>query len=310
MEVHSLQSEGYNDTQIAELMGVSRRTVKRMLCVNPEYMCVDGTQTRKTRKLLDPYKSQIRELVERGFQPSQILTKLQEMFPGIHIKRTTMSDFCIRLKLELFDYTQSPVENAPVLNDDSILSPYSDRINLMLADSKPITVIFSTIKSEGYLGSYSLLQQYCHRVKPITYRIKKATRKVKRKDLLTAAWSDKSDLSEADMAYIEANYPVFVEMKDMITEFREAYSNKDIDAVKLWCGKYAQCKFPAICSFINGIDADTDAFYNSMKYKYNNGLLEGCVNKLKAFKRSMYGRASYALLRAKLLFANPGDVFH
>ena len=68
--------------------------------------------------------------------------------------------------------------------------------------------------------------------------------------------------------------------------------------------KYSQCKFPAICSFINGINADADAFYNSMKYKYSNGLLEGSVNKLKAVKRSMYGRASFFLLKAKLLLAN------
>ena len=277
-----------------------------MLCVNPEYLCVDGTQTRKSRKLLDPYRKQIQELVERGFQPTQILAKLQEMFPGIQIKRTTLSDFCIKLRAELFEFTQSPAEGVPTLNEDSILAPYADRIKQMLTDGKPITVIFAAIKSDGYAGSYSLLQQHCHRIKPVTYRTKKAMRKVKRRDLVTAAWSDKSGLSEADIAYIEANHPIFIEIKGIIAEFREAYSNKDIDAVKLWCDRYAQCKFPAICSFINGINADTDAFYNSMKYKYSNGLLEGCVNKLKAVKRSMYGRASYALLRAKLLLANGG----
>jgi len=67
-----------------------------------------------------------------------------------------------------------------------------------------------------------------------------------------------------------------------------------------------QCKFPAICSFVNGINDDIDAFYNSMIYQYSNGLLKGFVNKLKAVKRSMYGRASYILLMAKLLLANGG----
>ena len=258
--VHALKNEGYKNYQIAEHMGISCRTVKRMLAVNPEHLCVDGSQTRKVRKLLDPYKNQIQELVERGFQPSQIHTKLQEMFPGINIKRTTLNDFCVKLRSELFDYTQSPAESAPPLNDDSILSPYSDRINLMLTDGKPITIIFTAIKSEGYTGSYSLLQQYCHRVKPITYRTKKAVRKVKRRELVTAVWSKKSDLSEADMVFIENDHPILTEIEGVISEFREAYSKKDIDTVKLWCDKYAQCKLPAICSFINGINADTDAF--------------------------------------------------
>jgi len=275
-----------------------------MLEVNPEHLCVDGTQTRNPRKFLDPYREQIQELLERGFRPTQILRKLQEMYPGVTIKRTTLNDYCVKLRAELFEYTQSPAEDAPALNEGSILFPYAENIKQMLADGKPITVIFAVIKSAGYAGSYSLLQQHCHRIKPATYRAKKMTRKVKRRALVAAAWSGKSGLSEAGIAHIETNYPIYGEIKSIVSEFREAYTNKDIAAVKLWCDRYAQCKFPAICSFIKGINADADAFYNSMIYQYSNGLLEGCVNKLKVAKRSMYGRASCELLRAKLLLAN------
>lgn len=265
---------------------------------------MDGTQTRKTHKLLDPYKRQIQELIERGFQPSQILARLREIYPEVRIKRTTLSDFCVKLRAELFDYTQTPAKSPLTLSENSILSPYADKIRLMLNDNKPITVIFAVIKTEGYPGSYSLLQQYCRNIKPPVYRLKKAMRKVRRRDLTSAVWSDKSSLSEQDMSYIETQHPILGEIKSIITEFREAFSRKDIGAVVDWCDKYSQCQFPAICSFINGINADTDAFFNSMKYEYSNGLLEGFVNKLKAVKRSMFGRASYGLLRAKLLLAN------
>ena len=74
------------------------------------------------------------------------------------------------------------------------------------------------------------------------------------------------------------------EVKNIISEFRRSYSEKDTDAIKAWCARYLLRKFPAICSFINGINADSEAFYNSMKYRYNNDLLEGSVNKLKAVK--------------------------
>lgn len=37
---------------------------------------------------------------------------------------------------------------------------------------------------------------------------------------------------------------------------------------------------------------------------YNNGLLEGTVNKTKAIKRSMFNRANADVLRAKLLYSN------
>jgi hypothetical protein len=302
--VHALKKEGYTGGQIGAFMSISRRTVERMLNINPDYMCVDGTQTRKSYKLLDPHKEQIQELIERGFKNWQILTKLKEAYPNANIKRTTLGDFCAKLREELYEHTQTPTENVIKVDSDSMLSPYIEKIAEMLSQNKPITAILRIIQTEGYAGSYSLLQQHCLTIKPAIRRVKKAVHKIKRRDLTTALWSEKSDIAEKDMSYIEVNYPVISQIKGLIARFRTAYSNKDADAVKSWCEKYAQCEFPAICSFINGINADADAFYNSIKYEYSNGLLEGCVNKLKAVKRSMFGRASYILLRAKLLLLN------
>ena len=42
-----------------------------------------------------------------------------------------------------------------------------------------------------------------------------------------------------------------------------------------------------------------DAVKNGIKYEYNNGLAEGSVNKIKVLKRTMYGRNSFQLLKAK-----------
>jgi len=274
-----------------------------MLDANPAHICIDGTQTRKTRCLLEPYKQQIQELIEKGFQTSQILKRLQAAYPNIKFKRTTLSGFCVKLRTELYEYSECPAEDT-VLNGDSILVPYEDRIKIMLAAGKPVTEILSAIEPEGYRGSYSLLQQYCRTIRPITYRRKKSTHRVKRRDIAGVIWSGGGKISPEDMSYIEAKNPVITEIKAIVEEFRTAYSQKDVDAAKSWSAKYSQCQFPAICSFINGINADADAFYNSIKYEFSNGLLEGCVNKLKTVKRSMFGRAGYMLLRAKLLLAN------
>lgn len=58
--------------------------------------------------------------------------------------------------------------------------------------------------------------------------------------------------------------------------------------MKLWIDKYSDCKLQSIQSFIIGIKKDSDIFFNSLKYAYSNGLLEGRVNKLKTIKRSIY----------------------
>ncbi|MFR0756030.1 MAG: transposase [Hominisplanchenecus sp.] len=49
------------------------------------------------------------------------------------------------------------------------------------------------------------------------------------------------------------------------------------------------------------------AVKNGIIYSYNNGLAEGSVNKIKVIKRVMYGRNSFELLKAKVLF---GELFH
>lgn len=54
-------------------------------------------------------------------------------------------------------------------------------------------------------------------------------------------------------------------------------------------------------TYVNGLLLDIDAVKNAIKYKYNNGLAKGSVNKIKLTKRIMYGRNSFELLKAKLL---------
>lgn len=55
------------------------------------------------------------------------------------------------------------------------------------------------------------------------------------------------------------------------------------------------------CADCNGLKSDIDAVKNAIKYKFNNGLAEGSVNKIKLMKRIMYGRNSFRLLKAKIL---------
>jgi len=54
-------------------------------------------------------------------------------------------------------------------------------------------------------------------------------------------------------------------------------------------------------SYTKGLKKDISAVKNGIDYKYNNGLAEGSVNKIKLTKRIMYGRNSFSLLKAKLL---------
>ena len=46
-----------------------------------------------------------------------------------------------------------------------------------------------------------------------------------------------------------------------------------------------------------------DAVRNGLSLPWNSGVIEGTVNKIKMIKRQMYGRASFLLLRKRVLAA-------
>ena len=54
-------------------------------------------------------------------------------------------------------------------------------------------------------------------------------------------------------------------------------------------------------TFIIGIMKDFKAVRNTIRLNITNGITEGYVNKLKAVKRLMYGRAGIELLKNKLV---------
>ncbi len=82
-------------------------------------------------------------------------------------------------------------------------------------------------------------------------------------------------------------------------EFKSIMAQKKGDNLKAWCEKAAQ--HASFKSFVQGIRQDFDAVYQAMTSCWSNGQTEGQVNRLKNIKRQMYGRASFELLRRRVL---------
>ncbi len=63
-------------------------------------------------------------------------------------------------------------------------------------------------------------------------------------------------------------------------------------------------KLPGLKSFVKG--RDIKAVQNAIQLRWSNGPVEGHVNRIKSIKRQMYGRASFELLRRKVLLSQSG----
>jgi len=81
-----------------------------------------------------------------------------------------------------------------------------------------------------------------------------------------------------------------------------AIRHHDIDAWNAWCRVILQQPNNPLKRFVTGLKTDYPAVINALTHPYSNGPTEGNVNRLKLIKRTMYGRASFQLLRNKVLY--------
>jgi transposase len=75
------------------------------------------------------------------------------------------------------------------------------------------------------------------------------------------------------------------------------------DALEAWLEDATTSGLPEFHSFATGLRRDQAAIVAAVSLPYSNGQTEGRITKLKLLKRSMYGRASFELLRRRVLLA-------
>ena len=68
-----------------------------------------------------------------------------------------------------------------------------------------------------------------------------------------------------------------------------------------WIQEFQNSSIYQLKRFVSGIKADINAIKNCILYPISNGIVEGFVNKIKAVKRLMYGRAGLELIKRKLI---------
>ena len=85
-------------------------------------------------------------------------------------------------------------------------------------------------------------------------------------------------------------------------EFRIMMDKKRGDLLPTWIDRAMGAETKEIAGFARSMTSDLDAVRNALTMDWSNGQVEGQVNKLKTIKRQMYGRASFELLRKRLVY--------
>ena len=93
--------------------------------------------------------------------------------------------------------------------------------------------------------------------------------------------------------------PILAQIRLLSLEFRKMLNHQKGDKLENWCEKASELN--GFKSFVYGIKQDFDAIYQTITSDWSSGQVKGQVNRLKNIKRQMYGKASYDLLRIRVM---------
>lgn len=179
-------------------------------------------------------------------------------------------------------------------------------------EKKGFTVqnIYNTILKEGYGGS-------CSSVRILVADIRKQRKKglnrettiyYSRREIRRVLWqwSFFKDNNKDDKKLVNKilrDYPQMGPYFAFINGFREAISNQDKEELQQLI-LYEKKRNDSITKgFVTKLLTDFTSTLHACIYKESNGFVEGNVNRLKTIKRMMYGRASFELLRIRVLYS-------
>ena len=122
---------------------------------------------------------------------------------------------------------------------------------------------------------------------------------------------ERSQLSERQgeiVDYLKGACPGFATMRHLVLSFRSILCGGKVSSLQRWAEKAATAGIPVMKRFVEKLQEDWEAAENAVEQIWSNGPTEGHINRLKTLKRQMYGRASFELLRARVLPFPVGEV--
>jgi transposase len=111
-------------------------------------------------------------------------------------------------------------------------------------------------------------------------------------------------LSPAQKRHLDAFLrfcPKAHKLRRFVFQFRAMLRWRSARKLNTWIVSAAASGFRFTAQFARTLRRDFEAVKLSMTKPWSNGPIEGHINRLKAIKRQMYGRAGFELLKARVL---------
>jgi transposase len=185
----------------------------------------------------------------------------------------------------------------------SILDPYKPWLHQRWNEGCTSTrQLHDEITARGYPGTYRTTREYLVPFRALAGPPPPPPPTVRQITGWMLRHPDSLDPAEQDtLRDIRTRSPHLDALATHITEFAKILTGRHGDRLDAWTDAVTNAGLPALQPFITGIARDHDAVLNGLTLPYSSGPVEGHVNRIKMLKRQMYGRASFDLLRKRVL---------
>jgi transposase len=212
-------------------------------------------------------------------------------------------------------------ERKPRVRKASALAPYEDYILKRFADGcHNATQIHKEISEQGYPGSYKnvwRIIQYLKKCERDGEPVPEAPPGLCASQAKGILILRPEKRTEQEALTIERMKTIDDHVGKCCCLFEEfarlfRYREDHIDgaskeearvSLKEWMEKAKESEIPELEAFATKLSQDMEAVVAAMVMPYSQGQTESLVNKLKLIKRQMYGRATFDLLRQRVLYA-------
>ena len=116
--------------------------------------------------------------------------------------------------------------------------------------------------------------------------------------------SDELEDDEKQLVNILVQDEKVAELRQLAHKFMHMVRNGSSEQWLAWLESSCESVVKELKNFALGLKKDGAAVYEAIAQIWSNGPTEGHVNRLKFLKRQMYGRASFDLLRLRVLLAD------
>jgi hypothetical protein len=249
--------------------------------------------------------NKVKELQGQGVSKRKISTDLG-------ISRNTVRSYFIQESL-------SPRVRPKSTNIEIFTQHIIDRLNI---EGYKIIDIIEEIRKLGFNGSNSQAYNNINaiksqfkintpgflqiRSKKIPYLKPLSPRKLAR--YIGISFTDITDSLERDyMQTLLENIPELMIVRKLVQIFKTMLA-RGAGNIRRWIDFVIRSKYKlsGLKAFAKGLLRDIVAVENGIKMPWSNGAVEGHVNRIKSIKRQMYGRASFELLRKKVILSQTG----